>query len=494
MKGLILAAGVLLGLVMPAMADNEADYGPDWPVCQNLRGDPSAEIESCTRLIQSGKLTAQHLSWAYNDRAAALLRLKRPDLAYPDFMQAESADPTNASPYYNLGLMLNNARRFDDALAQWDKFIALKSNVAIAFCERGEALDALGRKDEALANFEEAVRNALDDACISAHLARAYREHGRLKDAITVLDHAIAVAPGQSVSYYERGLTYRAMHQNERALSDFGSAIEINPRDFPALLARGALNGDLGAFDAAIADLNTAVEIVPNDWEGYYRRAIVYIGHGDYQSSLDDCGKVLAFWPDNALCLALQWRANVILGNFDAARSNADALIATHLKQYRLYRGAEQYAAGDFASAAAEFGAYTQDTPDDAYGWLWLYLADRALGKDDAAGLKEHAPQGDTWPANLIRYALGASSANSVAASVDVPDPEVRRMRSAEAAFYMGELALAAGDKAKAAGLFEKVVKVGHAAVGPDQAESTYKIDDDLELALAIVALHAKNP
>jgi lipoprotein NlpI len=184
----------------------------------------------------------------------------------------------------------------------------------------------------------------------------------------------------------------------------------------------------------------------------------------------------------------------MMLGNFDAARQDAAALVGSHFLQYRLYGAAAQFASGDFSGAAAEFAAYTQVLPDDPHGWLWLYLADRALGKDDTAKLKDLAQSGKTWPTPIIRYAAGEASAEAVAAAVEAHDATVQRLESAEAAFYMGEIALLGGDKAKAAQLFESCLKIGHAAVGSDNVVPLYKGDDDLELAMANAALRGKAP
>jgi hypothetical protein len=55
-------------------------------------------------------------------------------------------------------------RRFDDALVSYDKAIALKSDFADAFCNRGAALHRLKRLDEALASYDRAITHKPDFA------------------------------------------------------------------------------------------------------------------------------------------------------------------------------------------------------------------------------------------------------------------------------------------------------------------------------------------
>jgi lipoprotein NlpI len=142
--------------------------------------------------------------------------------------------------------------------------------------------------------------------------------------------------------------------------------------------------------------------------------------------------------------------------------------------------------------AAADFAGYTEVAPGDPYGWLWLYLAEKKLGKDEASKLKELAARRDAWPAMIIRHVAGLASAEEVLASVDVPDPKLKRLRLAEANYYLGELAFIAGNPARAETLFRSSLAVGRAEIEATMSLPVYKSDDDLELALANAALHGK--
>jgi tetratricopeptide (TPR) repeat protein len=62
--------------------------------------------------------------------------------------------PDYAEAFCGRGAALQALKRLDEALASYDKAIALKSDFADAFCNRGAALKELKRLDEALANYE----------------------------------------------------------------------------------------------------------------------------------------------------------------------------------------------------------------------------------------------------------------------------------------------------------------------------------------------------
>src|SRR5262249_28341355 len=59
--------------------------------------------------------------------------------------------------FSNRGNALTELKRFDEALASYDKAIALKPDYAEAFSNRGTALKDLKRLDEALASYDKAI-------------------------------------------------------------------------------------------------------------------------------------------------------------------------------------------------------------------------------------------------------------------------------------------------------------------------------------------------
>src|SRR6266568_318302 len=77
----------------------------------------------------------------------------------------------NAHALYNRGRSLQELKRFDEALASYDKARALKPDYAELFNNRGLVLQELKRFDEALLSFERALTLQPDYA--DAHLSEA---------------------------------------------------------------------------------------------------------------------------------------------------------------------------------------------------------------------------------------------------------------------------------------------------------------------------------
>jgi predicted O-linked N-acetylglucosamine transferase (SPINDLY family) len=100
----------------------------------------------------------------HSNRGFALAELKRWDEALASFDRAIALKTGSAEVYSNRGVVLKELQRPDEALASFDKAIALRADYAKAHCNRGVVLKELKRLDEALASFNHAVALKTDFA------------------------------------------------------------------------------------------------------------------------------------------------------------------------------------------------------------------------------------------------------------------------------------------------------------------------------------------
>ena len=103
-----------------------------------------------------------------------LQELKRLDEALASYDKALALKPNYAEAIYNRGVALQDLKRFDEALASYDA-IALKPDYAEAYNNRGNALLELKRPDEALASYDKAHR-------AQARLCRSLQQPWRCAD------------------------------------------------------------------------------------------------------------------------------------------------------------------------------------------------------------------------------------------------------------------------------------------------------------------------
>src|SRR6185437_14878935 len=83
-----------------------------------------------------------------------------------------SLKPDYAEAHSNRGTVLHDLHRFEEALASYDRALALRPDFAEALSNRGNALRELDRFEEAMASFERAI--ALRPDFAEAHFNAAH--------------------------------------------------------------------------------------------------------------------------------------------------------------------------------------------------------------------------------------------------------------------------------------------------------------------------------
>jgi tetratricopeptide (TPR) repeat protein len=196
--------------------------------------------------------------------------------------QTAVAQPTNETAQYKLAAAYYQARRFDEAWAQFRKVApyrqAIQSRPEIADLERAvqaapeskEAHFKLGTawaQAQLLAPAEAAFQQAiaLDDRYVDAHtnLGAVYYQMNRLDNALTEYDAALAISPDDAAAHYDKGVVYvqkalQAPSPDETLLNqgtdELRRALEINPNLPQAHFSLGVVNMMRDKSQEAIAE------------------------------------------------------------------------------------------------------------------------------------------------------------------------------------------------------------------------------------------------
>ena len=147
----------------------------------------------------------------------------------------QSKGPTDTPEHhYAAGKKFLEEKKFNDALAEFDRAKALNPKYAPAF--EGIALARLGQGD--LTKAEEAAETAkdLDSKYPPGYIAagRVQTAKGEIKKAVAQFTKALDLDPKSFEAHYYRGLTYLQDYQFTRAERDFDGALEIQPMFAPA--------------------------------------------------------------------------------------------------------------------------------------------------------------------------------------------------------------------------------------------------------------------
>ena len=139
-------------------------------------------------------------------------------------------EPGNPATWYNRAIILSGLKRFAEAVASFDKTLAVKPDFITALNNRGTTLRLLGRAGEALADFERVL--TLEPGNVSALHSHAtlLRDLNRPEEALAGLDRLLALEPGNFAGLAARGyLLWDRFRRYEPALRDLEQAARINP-------------------------------------------------------------------------------------------------------------------------------------------------------------------------------------------------------------------------------------------------------------------------
>jgi predicted O-linked N-acetylglucosamine transferase (SPINDLY family) len=125
---------------------------------------------------------------------------------------------------------LKELKRFEEVLATCDEALAIKPDFAEALCIRGNALQELKRFGEALPSYDKALALSPDYAEALRNRGNALLELQRFDEALASLDRALTIQPDFAAALYNRGNALQELKRYDQALADYGRALSINPK------------------------------------------------------------------------------------------------------------------------------------------------------------------------------------------------------------------------------------------------------------------------
>src|SRR5204863_220649 len=101
----------------------------------------------------------------------------------------------SALSHFNLGNALFELKHHEEALASYDRAIAIQPDFVQALSNRGNALFELKRHEEALASYDRAIAIRPDFAEAYHGRGTVLRTCGQIEEARHILEKAVALAP-----------------------------------------------------------------------------------------------------------------------------------------------------------------------------------------------------------------------------------------------------------------------------------------------------------
>ncbi|RKP52470.1 tetratricopeptide repeat protein [Trinickia fusca] len=228
----------------------------------------------------------------------------------------------------DLGAILAESGRVDEALAQFDHALKLGPDDVQTLVRQGNVLIASRQYERALAAFDRVLRVSplvLDALC---NRGSALRALGRHQEALDTYDRALVVDPRSFESWFNRGLVMQDLRRTAEALTCFDRALEIRPGNATMLAARGHALVDSNRVSEALAAFNEAIAIEPGLLDAVYNSAVALERLGRAEEAIARCERVLAQAPGHVAALACRGNAWLQLGRYEVALSSYESALA----------------------------------------------------------------------------------------------------------------------------------------------------------------------
>ncbi len=193
--------------------------------------------------------------------------------------------------------------RFEEALASYDRAIALKPDHAEALYNRAlTRLGHLARYEDALAGYDQALAlqaDELREQCCATHAppeTLCYLQRYAGGDR-RVSPKAIALQPDYAEAYSNRGVTLTRLQRHADALASYDRAIALESDQAVVYSQRGHVLADLQRHAEALASCDLAIAIKPDDPEAHASRGAILARQQRHTDALASCDRAIALRP-----------------------------------------------------------------------------------------------------------------------------------------------------------------------------------------------------
>jgi tetratricopeptide (TPR) repeat protein len=250
-------------------------------------------------LIVSDQLRAQNPAIDEKFRQATeAMKEGRLDDADTGFTAVVREAPNFAEAYFNLGLVREEQGRHEEAIASFQKALALKSRVHGANLFLGVAEFRLNQLDKAVVALQKETAAYPKDPVAWMWLGVVRLAQEKPEEAATALDRATELAPDDMDILYHRGRAHLLVSNNS-----YARIFKVDPHSWR--VHRVIAQADAGAdrHVDAIVEFQAAIKLAPTQPGLHEELGSEYRNLGKIQEAEEAFLRELEIDPNNALAL-----------------------------------------------------------------------------------------------------------------------------------------------------------------------------------------------
>ncbi len=231
----------------------------------------------------------------------------------------------------NLGLAFYKAARYEEAVPEFDRVLAVNPGLYNALVLKADCLLQLGRAHDAVAVLDPLAADHAEDAAFDYVFGMALLQDKQTEKGLPYLDRilkrgdsaeahllmglakqsaadfaeareefkkAVDLNPELPMAHSLLGQALLKTGDRDRARAAFEQELALNPNDFESHLYLGVILKEDSSFDAALQHFSRAQTLRPADLGVRYQIASLYVARGDTDRALPELESIVKAAPD----------------------------------------------------------------------------------------------------------------------------------------------------------------------------------------------------
>ena len=233
------------------------------------------------------------------------------DKALNVFKKITTYEPTTENAriaYLNMGNILTDSERFNEAIEMYNKALTISSKDDSALYNLGFAYKGAGHPEKAIITWKKAIQLNPNKPKHRMVIANYYYERKFYDEAEKEYSNILSKWPQIQEGHYKMATIYFKRGSYDYALKAYDRVININNRtDFArtALINKAILYGKIHKNDKALKRslnmIQKALLLKPRDADALYARGIILTRQQNYQGAIDTFHQALPQTRDSKL-------------------------------------------------------------------------------------------------------------------------------------------------------------------------------------------------
>ncbi len=259
-----------------------------------------AEVYTTEASLWTDTVKKNPKAWmAYNNLGNALGNQHKRDEAMAAYEKAIAVNPDFPDAHSNLGNSLVGKKKYDEAIAHFRKAIAVQPKMANFHFNLGIALFEKGKSQEAINEYLEALRLNPGAADVRNNLSNVYNKEGKYQEALEQALIAIQIKPQSPEPHINAAMALSSLGRTAEAAKYFDEAIRLNPDVYLVHHEYGIMLAMQGKLNEALPHFLELVRLKPDDAASFSNLGNTYAGLKRLDDALNAYHTALRLQPDD---------------------------------------------------------------------------------------------------------------------------------------------------------------------------------------------------